>query len=175
MTAVNPLGAPKERRCRVCELVASPGDVTIRLYGPDFAHLPLDGALEYLQAVGLSGTRRQIMAVALSHRRHVDKFIARGGVVAPADEGVSRIPAPIGNIGWVDVNQGVMNTGAQAQHILLERIRTQGEVMDTKDLLGIMNAGATAATARASAEMKGQLRKAEALAKLASGFQKAPE
>ncbi len=175
MTAVNPLAAPKERKCRVCELVASPGDVTIRLYDPNLVPLPLDGAVEYLQAVGLAGTQRQLKAIALTHRRHVDRFIDRDGATAPAQEGVTKIPAPIGNVGWVDVNQGVMNTGAEAQHILLERIRSQGEIMDTKDLLGIMNAGATAATARASAEMKGQLRKAEALAKLASGFQKAPE
>lgn len=175
MTAVNPLGAPKERKCRVCELVASPGDVTIRLYDPSLAHLPFEGAVEYLQAVGLSGTKRQLTAIAMSHRRHVDKFIAREGAVAPADGTTTRIPAPIGDIGWVDVNQGVMNTGAQAQQLLIERLRTQGDAMDTKDLLGIMNAGASAATARASAEMKGQLRKAEALAKLASGFQKAPE
>lgn len=169
----NPLAAPRVSNCKVCTQVASPADVTIRLYDRDLTHLPHAGAIEYLRSVGMSGSHTALLGATRRHRNHIDEFIARDGATAPAE--VIRIPAPVGDVGWVDVNQGVMTAGAEATAILQERIRTRGADMDTKDLTAIMNSGSTAASMRASAEMKGQLRKAEALAKLASGFQKAPE
>jgi len=168
----NPLAAPRVANCKVCTLVASPADVTIRLYDRDLTHLPPVGAVEYLRAVGITGKTQTLGQYARRHRDHIDEFIARDGATAPATENVTRIPAPIGNVGWVDVNQGVMSAGAEATAILTERIRTRGAEMETKDLTAIMNSGSTAATMRASAEMKGQLRRAEAMAKLASGFVK---
>lgn len=170
---VNPLAAPRVANCKVCREVASPADVTIRLYDRDLAHLPTVGAVEYLRSVGIAEpTRDTLLKYARRHRDHIDEFIARDGATAPATENVTRVPAPVGNVGWVDVNQGVMSAGAEATAILTERIRTMGQEMDTKDLVSVMNAGSTAATMRASAEMKGQLRRAEAMAKLASGFRK---
>jgi len=170
--SVNPLAAPRVRPCRVCRDVASPGDVTIRLYDRDLSHLPAVGAIEYLQGVGFSGSRRTLAGAVERHRKHVDEFLARDGATAPAQDGVTRIPAPVGDVGWVDVNQGVMSAGAEATAILTDRIRTAGVDMATKDLTAIMNSGASAATMRAAAEMKGQLRRAEALSKLASGYKR---
>jgi hypothetical protein len=167
---VNPLAAPKVHPCRVCDLVASPGDVTIRLYDSDLNWLPLDGAMEYLQSVGFAGTKRNLKAAATRHRYHVDKFIARNGDTAPAQENVTRIPAPVGNVGWVDVNQGVMGLGAQATAILEERLRTSPGEIETRDLLGVVSVGSSAASARAKAEMSGQIKRAEAFARLASGI-----
>jgi hypothetical protein len=167
---VNPLAAPRIHPCKVCALVASPGDVTIRLYDAELHYLPLDGAIEYLRAVGFAGTLRNLKGAALRHRHHVDAFIARDGATAPAQEGVSRIPPPIGNVGWVDVNQGVMSVGAQATEILMARLRTKSDTIDTRDLVAIVGAGSSAAAARANAEMKGQIKRAEAFARLASGI-----
>jgi len=169
---VNPLAAPRLANCKVCREVASPADVTIRLYDRDLTHLPTVGAVEYLRSVGISGTTDVIGKYARRHRRHIDEFIARDGATAPSMENVTRVPAPVGNVAWVDVNQGVMSAGAEATAILTERIRTQGQEMATKDLMSVMNAGSSAATMRASAEMKGQIRRAEAIARLASGFVK---
>lgn len=171
--SVNPMLAPRVATCRICKEVASPSDVTIRLYDRDLTPLPVAGAVEYLQSIGFSGSKRTFAGLAVTHRKHVDAFIARDGAIAPAQ--ITRIPAPVGDVGWVDVNQHVMTAGDLAAALLAERVRTQGDEMATKDLTAIMNSGSTAAAMRASAEMKGQLRKAEALAKLASGFQKAPE
>lgn len=173
---VNPTQAPRKRSCRVCELVAMPEDVTIRLYDPDLVWLPLEGAVEYLQGVGLSGTSRQLNAVALTHRRHVDKFIAAEGAVAPADtaEGMSRIPRPIGRTTWVDVNQRGMDIGRTALDALEERLKIP-DAIATKDLVAVANLGQSAAAKRADLEMKGQLRRAEALAQIASGFRKPEE
>lgn len=171
---VNPIAAPKVHPCRVCELVASPADVTIRLYDANLGYLPTDGAVEYLRAVGFGGTPRNLKAAALRHRHHVDQFIARDGATAPAHEGVTRIPAPIGNISWVDMNQGAMNVGAQATAILEARLRTAPDGIETKDLLGVVGVASAAASARAKAEMSGQIKRAEAFARLASGI-KRPE
>ena len=171
---VNPLAAPRVANCKVCTVVASPADVTIRLYAADLTHLPHAGAIEYLRSVGVPGRHTLLLTYIQRHRAHVDEFIARDGATAPAQEGVTRIPAPIGNVGWVDVNQGVMNVGASAATIIEERLRTKGDSLETKDLVLIMAAGSAAATTRAAAEMKGQIRRAEAFAKLASGF-KRPE
>jgi hypothetical protein len=171
---VNPVAAPKVHPCRVCDLVASPADVTIRLYDAQLNHLPEAGAIEYLQAVGMSGTQRNLRAMALRHRHHVDQFIARDGATAPAQEGVTRIPAPIGNVSWVDMNQSAMNVGAQATAILEARLRTAPDGIETKDLLGVVGVASSAASARAKAEMSGQIKRAEAFARLASGI-KRPE
>lgn len=172
---MNPVEAPRHPKCRVCTLVAVPQDVTIRLYDPELAHIPLEGAVEYLRAVGLSGTNRQLQAMAITHRRHVDKWMERGAAVAPAliEQGVQRIAAPIGDTRWVDLNQSGMDLGAQANAKLRERIATGG--MEDKDLVSIARMGQGAAKTRAELEMKGALKRAQEIAKLASGFSKPAE
>lgn len=172
---VNPVLAPRKPKCRACNHVASIEDVTIRLYDPDLNPLPLAGAVEYLRTVGMDGTNRQLRAIALVHRRHVDKFIERGGAVAPAElkDGVSRIPPPVGNTRWVDVNQQGMDVGSTALQQIGERMKTGG--MEDKDLIAVAKIGQGAATVRATLEMKGALKRAEAIARLASGLSKPQE
>lgn len=171
---MNPALAPRMPKCRACSLVATIEDLAYRMFDKDLNPLPIAGAVDYLRTVGLTGTSRQLAAIVLNHRRHVEKFLDRGAQVAPAQivEGISRIPPPRGDVGWVDVNQGVMSAGDAARQILMDRLQTNPGGFETKDLTAIMNSGSTAATSRASAEMKGQIRRAEALAKLASGFSK---
>lgn len=175
MVTANPALAPRDRRCRACELVATIEDLAYRLFDPEMNPLPLAGAIEYLQAVGLTGTARQLQAIALRHRRHIEKWIERGSAIAPAqiEDGLSRIPAPAGNTSWVDVNQQGMNAGLTALQQIAGRMQTG--TMEDKDLIAVAKIGQGAATVRATLEMKGALKRAEAIARLASGLSKPQE
>lgn len=169
---VNPTLAPRVSACRVCQLVAVPGDVTLRLFDEALNLLPLDAAVEYLRATGFAGTKRQLQAFSLTHRRHVEQFIAKDGAVAPAQivaEGLTRMAPPGENAKWVDVNQAVMNTGMQASELIAQRLRNNGDTVEVRDLVAIAASGSAAAAKRAELEMKGQLRRAEAMARIASG------
>jgi hypothetical protein len=162
----------------VCDLIAVPADVTIRLYDEQLNPLPLDAAIEYLRAVGFAGTQRNLKANALRHRRHVDRFIARAGAVAPAqilEEGLSRLPAPIANAKWVDVNQAVLNTGLQASEIIAARLRTDADAIEVRDLVAIQASGSAAASKRAELELKGLLRRGESIARIAAGIDRPVE
>lgn len=175
---VNPAAAPRVSACRVCQLVAVPGDVTLRLFDEELNLVPLDAAVEYLRAVGFAGTNRQIQAFALTHRRHVEKFIEHAGAVAPAqivEDGLSRLPVASEKARWVDVNQRVMDTGMQASEIIAQRLRDAPQGIEIRDLVAIQASGSAAASKRAELEMKGQLRKAEALARIASGLDRPPD
>jgi hypothetical protein len=167
---VNPVLAPRKPKCRACLHVASIEDLTMRLYDEELNPLPLEGAVEYLKTVNLDGTKRQLEAIALTHRRHVDKFLERGGAVAPAqiEDGVTRIPAAAGPSRWVDVNQGGMDVGMTAIGIIETRL--QSGAMEDKDVIAVAKLGQTAAAKRADLEMKGALKRAESIARLASGF-----
>jgi len=167
---VNPALAPRRPKCRVCTLVSSPEDVTIRLFDSDLQHLPIKGAVDYLRAVGIEGTRRQVQTIALSHRLHIDHFLEAGGTVAPAQiaDGMTRIPAPIGDAGWIDVNRQGMNVGLTALQIISERMNA-GNMADS-DLISVAKLGQVAASKRADLEIKGSIKRAESIAKLAAGF-----
>lgn len=172
---MNPVLAPRRPTCRCCSLVASPEDVTMRLFDPELNHLPIKGAVDYLRTVGLEGTRRQLEAIAMTHRRHVDKFLARGGSVAPAQitEGLTRIPPPSGPASWVDVNQNGMSVGLTALGQIADRL--QSGAMEDRDVIAVAKLGQTAAAKRADLELKGALKRAESIARLASGFSQPPE
>jgi|GEM_PF-4283248 len=167
---VNPVLAPRQPKCPVCTLVASPEDVTLRLYDPNLEHLPTDGAVGYLREVGIEGTIRSLKAKALTHRRHVDRFIDNGGAVAPGhtEDGIVRIPPPMGNASWVDVNQTGMDLGAQAAQLIASRMGN----MEDGDLIKVARIGQAAAETRATLELKGQIRRNEQIARLASGLRK---
>lgn len=170
---MNPAMAPREAKCPVCTLVASPEDVTIRMYEQDtLEHLPTDAAVMYLRRVGIEGTARQLKAKVLRHRHHVDQFLNRGGAVAPAQivEGISRIE-PLPPAAWVDTNQAGINLGMAAIGRLAEKLPN----LDARDLIAVAKIGQTAAVARATLESKGEIKRAERIAALASGFARAPE
>lgn len=174
---LNPTLAPRVSACRVCQLIAVPGDVTLRLFGADLNPLPLEAAVEYLRASGLAGTNRQLSAFALTHRRHVEKFIEHEGAIAPAqivEDGVTRLAPSPDKSRWVDVNQAVMDTGMKASEIIAQRLRTPDSI-EIKDLVAIQASGAAAASKRAELEMKGLLKRGESIARLAAGIQRPAE
>lgn len=172
---VNPVLAPRRPKCRACLHVATIEDLTLRLYDPDLNPLPLAGGVEYLRSVGMDGTKRQLEAIALAHRRHVDKFIERGGAIAPAQiaDGVTRLPPPAGDTRWLDLNQVGMNVGLSALSEIATRL--QSGAMEDKDVIAVAKLGQTAAAKRADLELKGALKRAESIARLASGFSQPPE
>jgi hypothetical protein len=176
--AINPTLAPRVSACQVCQLVAVPGDVTLRQFDEELHPLPMGAAVEYLRAVGFAGTDRQIKARALTHLRHVEKFIQHGGALAPAQDqadGISRLSAPITKAGWVDVNQSVMNTGLQASEIIAERLRSNAAAIDFKDLVAAQAQGSNAASKRAELELKGLLKRGEKIGRIAAGIDRPAE
>jgi hypothetical protein len=168
--SANPALAPRARRCRACELVATIEDLAYRLFDPELNPLPLKGAVEYLATVGLTGTSRQLQAIALRHRRHIEQWIERGAAIAPAQsmDGVTRIPPPIGDARWVDVNQGGMTVGMTALGQIAARLSSG--TMDDKDVIAVAKLGQNAAATRAALELKGSIKRAESIARLASGL-----
>ncbi len=176
--APNPTLAPREARCQVCQLVAVPGDVTLREFDENLNPLPLDAAVDYLRAVGFAGTQRNIKAAALRHRRHVEKFVEHQGAIAPAqivEDGVTRLAPSSTKASWVDVNQRVMDTGMQASEIIAERLRTNAAAIEVRDLVAIQASGSAAASKRAELELKGLLKRGESIARLAAGIQRPAE
>jgi hypothetical protein len=151
----------------VCELVNAPWSVTLLLYDEQFGHLPVENAVAHQREVGLTGTERQLKANALAHRRHIDKWMETDGAIAPVSDesGVVRIPPPTGPSNWMDANQQGMDIGVQAIGYLTPLLPT----LEPADLIAVAKLGQTAATTRAGFEAKGQIRKMEALARLASG------
>lgn len=163
---LDPLLAPRRSTCKVCILVADPGAVTELLYDAALDHTPPRPALEYLRSVGIAVTERNLRAMVAGHRRHVDKFLDRGGNVAPAQfvDGISRIDPK--RTSWVELNQQGMNAGASALDILKDRLQH----MEDKDLISVARMGQAAASTRASLEMKGAMKRAEEIARLAAGL-----
>lgn len=172
---MNPTLAPRHPKCTICKSVAMIEDVTIRLYDENLDHLPVTGAREYVQSVGLAGNRRQLDQRLRAHRKHVDRFIARGGIITPAqiEGGVTRLQSPTGPVRWLDVNQQGMDIGDAANAVLLRRL-LDGQ-MEDRDVISAAKLGQSAAAKRAELEMKGSLKRAEQIARLASGFGPAAE
>jgi hypothetical protein len=166
-----PTLAPRNPKCRICTgLVADPNDVTMRLYDRDLTPQPPKAAVDYLRACGAAGSDRQIRGYVLVHRRHVDEFIARDGAVAPGDNrtDVSRIPTLAGDANWLDVNRQGMRLGEEANRLIMARLPD----LDDKHLVAVAKLGQNAATTRATLEIKGAIKRAESIARIASGLQR---
>lgn len=171
---MNPVLAPRHPKCSICKAVASIEDVTLRMYDADLNHLPITGAREYVQAIGVDGTVKALDQRLRAHRKHVDRFLERGAAVAPAqfEDGVSRIPPATGPVGWLDVNQQGMDIGNAANAVLLSRLLAGG--MEDKDVIAAAKLGQGAAMKRAELELKGALKRAQSIARLAAGFAPPP-
>lgn len=165
---MNPTEAPRASHCFVCRGVASPVDVTMRLFDAELNDLPVEGAVKYLRLVGYEGTARSLAARALMHRRHVRKWLDQGGQVAPAgvDQGISRIE-PLGDVGWVDHNQKVINVGDRA----LDLIAAELGSYEATEKIAVARMGSAAANSRANLEMKGAIRRQEEMDRLAAGVE----
>lgn len=168
---VNPVLAPRWSKCYLCRNVASIEDVTMRLFDEQLNRLPTRGALDYLKTLVMDGTDKTLRQRVLRHRDHVQKWLDAGAVVVPGQvvEGVSRIPEPTGPVRWIDANQRGMDVGQRALEVLEERLRNPF-MMEDKDVIAAAKLGQSAARTRADLEIKGALRRADQIGRLASGF-----
>lgn len=172
-----PTQAPRRKGCHICELVASPETVTMYLIDENLVRLPLAGAIDYQREVGLTANERQLKANAIGHRRHVEKWMTEArGAIAPADpsnggSGVIRIPAPTGPSNWLDATQQGMDVGVRALALIDQKL----PLMENAELIAVAKIGQNAATTRATLEMKGAVKRMEAITALASGLRKPSE
>lgn len=166
----NPTLAPRVRTCVVCKEVGALEHVALLLYDADITHLPTKPVTEYLRSLGMAGTPQVLYNRAVAHRKHVDRWMARGGHVIPADAdgGVVRVIPAMGPQRWLDVNQSAMDLGNEALRDLNARLAS-GE-LETRDVIALAKLGVGAANTRGALEQKGRaLNGIDRLLQLAAG------
>lgn len=166
----NPTFAPRVRTCPVCKEVGALEHVALLLYAEDGTHLPTKPVTEYLRSLGMAGSPQKLYNRVLSHRKHIDRWLARGGHVIPAasDDNVIRIPPPTGPQRWIDVQQKAMDLGNDALADLNARMAA-GE-LETRELLALAKLGVGTANTRGRMEQQGRaLNGIDRLLQLAAG------
>jgi hypothetical protein len=165
----NPTMAPRARACVICKQVTAVEHVTLLMYDEDGNRLPPKPVIDYLRSIGMTGTPKTLDQRVISHRRHIDKWIARGKVIPMEYEGaVAHIPPTIGNTRWIDAQQNAIDLGNQALRDLAARLDS-GE-MNTSDILALAKLGVGAANTRGAMEQKGKaLNGIDRLLQLAAG------
>jgi hypothetical protein len=161
---VDPAYAPRNSRCGVCKRVADPSEVTAIQFDLE---APRGAAIDYLRSVGIGSGESALRSMLGTHKRHVQAFMERGAVMAPGEvmDGLSKIP-DLRPTTWIELQQAGMDLGASAHDILKTRIA----LMSDEDLIAVARLGQTAAASRAVLQMKGALKNAEDIARLAAGF-----
>jgi hypothetical protein len=162
--------APRHHRCAICRKVTAIEHVALMMYDETMEPLPISPVVDYLQSIGMGGTRRQFVRRISAHRKHIDAWIERGARVLPVHEAsnVIRIPPKTGDTRWIDVSQNAMDVGNDALRELNARLQT-GE-METGEVIALARLGVTAATNRGALEQKGRaLTGIDRLLQLAAG------
>jgi hypothetical protein len=160
---------PRKSGCWICERVANPEDVTVRLFGPDGIRLQGRGAYtaaaNYVKGMGYAIPHDQMIRRLKIHGEHVE--LSMDNQVVPALPG-SLIPVqPPGPAYWLDVNQNAVNVGNDA----LTMISSRMPEMEDKELVAVAKIGVTAAQKVGDWEAKGRkLAQIGDLIRLASGF-----
>lgn len=152
--------------CWVCRHVSKVEHVTVLLLDEAGQPLPTRPAMEYLASIGHSASRGTWSGRLRSHRAHVLRDLAKGGVVY-SPVAVHKI-APVAPQGgpptWVRTPDRAMALGMDA----LEQLGTRLEEMGDADLVSVARLGLTAAGMRGAWEAKGrQLGQLDALIDLA--------
>lgn len=159
---------PRKAGCWVCEKVATPEDVTVRLFSEDGTRLSGRGAYSsaanYVRGIchGQVSTATMNRRLA-NHADHVEVAM-RGGPAAPS--ALTRIEPP-GPAYWLDVNQNAINVGNQAIGAIAARLPD----MEDKELVAVAKLGIVAAQKVGDWEAKGRkLAQIDSLIRLASGM-----
>lgn len=166
--AMNGSLVPRRVGCWICERVASPEDVTVRLYSPDGIRLTGRGAYAaaagYVKGMGYSIPHDQMIRRLKAHGEHVEVSMQGGQPAAPG----ALIPVvPPGPAYWLDVNQNAVNVGNDALTMISGRMAE----MEDKELVAVAKIGVTAAQKVGDWEAKGRkLAQIGDLIRLASGF-----
>ena len=159
---------PRKAGCWVCEKVASPEDVTVRLFSPGGVRLQGRGstraAAAYVEGMGYS-VPRDLMTRRLNvHGEHVEVSMVGGQPAAPG--ALARIEPP-GPAYWLDANQAAVNVGFEALGMIHERMPE----MEDKELVAVAKLGVVAAQKVGDWEAKGRkLAQIDSLIRLASGM-----
>lgn len=190
----NPVLAPRSSKCMTCSVVADLSDIAIRLWEEDGTRIPAGTwrAAEYLESIGLEGPKRNLEKRMQTHRRHVERFMARPSqAIAPMqlipggkkDDAAAAVdpktiqryipPEKRGPSRWVDVQQNGMDVGNDALAIIEQRLRSG--MMEDKDIISVAKLGQTAASKRGDLEAKGRrLNQVDELIRMAAGMETTP-
>ena len=166
----NPAMAPRSPKCRLCREVTAIEHVAMLMWDEDLAPLPAKPATDYLMAIGMAGPPQTLGKRVQAHRKHVEAWMERGAVVAPAhsDGNVVVVPPPSGPQRWIDVNQNAINLGNDALRDL--SIRLQSGALEPNEILALAKLGVNAANTRGAMEQKGKaLTGIDKLLQLAAG------
>jgi hypothetical protein len=159
---------PRKAGCWICERVANPEDVTVRLFGPDGIRLQGRGAYtaaaNYVKGMGYTVAHDLMIRRLKIHGEHVELSMQAGKPALPG----SLIPVkPEGPAYWLDVNQNAVNVGNDALSMISQRMPE----MEDKELVAVAKIGVTAAQKVGDWEAKGRkLAQIGDLIRLASGF-----
>jgi hypothetical protein len=144
--------------------------VALLMWDEELAALPAKPVTDYLKAIGMAGPPQTLGKRVQAHRKHVDAWLERGAVLAPAhaDGNIVTVPPPSGPQRWIDVNQNAIDLGNDALRDLAIRLQT-GE-METSEILALAKLGVNAANTRGAMEQKGKaLTGIDKLLQLAAG------
>jgi hypothetical protein len=162
---------PRKAGCWICERVASPEDVTVRLFGPDGIRLQGRGAYtaaaNYVKGMGYTVSHDLMIRRLKIHGEHVELSMDTRLGLQPALPGSLAPVVPPGPAYWLDVNQNAVNVGNDA----LSMISSRMPEMEDKELVAVAKIGVTAAQKVGDWEAKGRkLAQIGDLIRLASGF-----
>jgi len=165
--AMNGVLVPRKAGCWICERVASPEDVTVRLFSEDGSRRKGRGAYTearvYIRAMGLTVQSETLNRRLSNHADHVEVGLQGG----PAMPGALTRVAPAGPAYWLDANQAAVNVGFEALGVIHERM---GD-MEDKELVAVAKLGVVAAQKVGDWEAKGRkLAQIDSLIRLASGM-----
>lgn len=169
---VSPTLAPPGRKCPVCQAVANPEDVTLRIFAADGNRIKggIAASREYLRGMGTTGSDRTIDNRVITHRDHIEKFMRAPHPVAPMSrpEGVSRIDHRE-DVRFPTYEQKALNVGAQALEELSRMLDTGGWG-DEATVVAAAKIGQAVAAKKGDRAARGIDDKLDQLARLAAGM-----
>ena len=166
---MNGVLVPRKAGCWVCERVAHPEDVTVRLFSTSGVRIAGRGATYaaamYIEGMGYSMPRRLMTSRLNDHGKHVELSLAGEEPVLPSS--LSRVE-PAGPVHWLDANQNAINVGNEALGMIVARMPE----MEDRELVAVAKIGVTAAQRAGDWEAKGRkLAQIGDLIRLASGME----
>lgn len=156
---------PRDPGCPVCSGLADITEITDLILGGKQG-----GGGTYLAVLGIGSSAKERAQMVKRHRDHARLSLAHGDIIepeiaAPAIGKVRRIE-PLKPVGWDEANQTGIAIGAEAA----ERVRERLDDMKDANLIAVMKIGQSAAVTRASLELKGAIKRKQAEAAIASGY-----
>lgn len=165
---MNGVLVPRKAGCWICERVATPEDVTVRLFSDDGTRRAGRGAYTaartYVRGLYPGQVTNETLNRRLIHHADHVELAMRGGPALPS--ALTRVE-PAGPAYWLDANQNAVNVGNEALGMIHERMPD----MEDKELVAVAKLGVVAAQKVGDWEAKGRkLAQIDSLIRLASGM-----